>query len=376
MLMNDRIHRLQEAMKAQQVDCLALNPGPSLTYLSGLQFHLMERPTVTFFTAEGRNGIVLPMLEQAKLAQIPVKFEAFPFGDDPVTWASAYTALFDALKLHGRSIAIEPIRFRVLELRYLEAAGRNIQISDGSKVIESLRMIKDADEIAKMRQAAMIAQLALLETLKRVKIGMSEKEIASELVIQLFKAGSDVELPFQPIVSSGPNSANPHAVPSERKLQAGDLLLFDWGAAKDGYFSDITRTFTIGQVDPQLIQIGNIVLQANDAGRKSGKAGMCAGEVDLAARNVIAQAGYGAQFIHRTGHGLGIEAHEGPYIYAENDLVLKTGMTFTVEPGIYLAGRGGVRIEDDVVVTEHGLESLIDMPRQVLPLEAFKASLP
>jgi Xaa-Pro dipeptidase len=224
-----------------------------------------------------------------------------------------------------------------------------------------------------MRQAAVIAQNALLETLKRVKLGMSEKEIASELVIQLFRAGSDVELPFQPIVSSGPNSANPHAVPSERKLQVGDLLLFDWGAAKDGYFSDITRTFTVGQVDPELIKIGDIVFKANEAARMSGGAGLCAGEVDMAARKVIEAAGYGAQFIHRTGHGLGIEAHEGPYIYAENDLVLETGMTFTIEPGIYLAGRRGVRIEDDVVVTDHGLESLTDMPREVLPLEGFSS---
>lgn len=369
--MKDRIARLQEEMKSQKIDCLALNPGPSLTYLSGLHFHLMERPVVAFFTAEGRAGIVLPALEMAKLAEIPLKFEAFAYGDDPATWASAYTKAFDALKLHGSSMAIEPIRLRVLELRYLEVAGKGVKLMDDSGLLGALRLVKDAGEIAKMRGAAVIAQNALLETLKIIKLGMSEKEIASELVIQLFKAGSDVELPFQPIVSSGPNSSNPHAAPSERKLQEGDLLLFDWGAAKDGYFSDITRTFTIGKVDPELIQIGEIVLRANEAGRKSGWVGMSAGEVDLATRNVIEAAGYGAQFIHRTGHGLGIEAHEEPYIYAENDLGLTPGMTFTIEPGIYLSGRGGVRIEDNVVVTDSGLVSLTDMPRQVLPLEGF-----
>ena len=369
--MNDRIARLQEKMKSQKIDCLALNPGPSLTYLSGLHFHLMERPVLAFFTAQGRLGIVLPALEMAKLAEIPLKFEAFPYGDDPATWASAFTKAFDVLNLHGSSIAIEPIRLRVLELRYLEAAGKGEKLTDGSGLLGSLRMVKDVEEMAKMREAAVIAQNALLETLKNVKIGMSEKEITSELVTQLFKAGSDVELPFQPIVSSGPNSANPHAVPSERRLQEGDLLLFDWGAAKDGYFSDITRTFIIGKVDAELIKIGEIVLRANEAGRTSGRAGMCAGEVDLAVRRVIEAAGYGAQFIHRTGHGLGIEAHEEPYIYGGNDLVLTPGMTFTIEPGIYLPGRGGVRIEDDVVVTCIGLESLTNLPRQVLPLEGF-----
>ncbi len=371
--MNDRLKRLQQAMQEQQVDCLALNPGPSLTYLSGLHFHLMERPVVAFFIAKGRPGIVLPLLEHAKLAEIPVKFEVFPYGDDPVTWGSAYSALFDALKLHGKKIAIEPVRMRVLELRFLEAAGKKALFTDGSTLLSRLRMVKDVEEIGKMREAARIAQNALLETLKGIKIGISEKEIASELVIQLFRAGSDVELPFQPIVSSGPNSANPHAVPSERKLQEGDLLLFDWGAAKDGYFSDITRTFTVGEVDPELVKIGEVVLKANEAGRMGGKAGMCACEVDLATRQVIGAAGYGAFFTHRTGHGLGIEAHETPYIYAENDLVLETGMTFTVEPGIYLPGRGGVRIEDDVVVTKDGLESLTDLPRQVLPLEDFSS---
>ncbi|MCJ7695883.1 MAG: Xaa-Pro peptidase family protein [Anaerolineaceae bacterium] len=370
--MNDRINRLQEAMKAHKNDCLALNPGPSLTYLTGLHFHLMERPVVAFFTAQGRPGIVLPALEMAKLAEIPMQLEAFPYGDDPLTWASAFNKAFEALKLHGSTMAIEPIRFRVLELRYLEAAGKNIKISDGSKVIESLRMIKDADEIAKMRQAAVIAQQGLLETLKSIKIGMSEKEIASELVIQLFKAGSDVDLPFQPIVSSGPNSANPHAVPSDRKLQEGDLLLFDWGATKEGYFSDITRTFTVGQVDPELIKIGEIVMKANEAGRKSCRAGMSAGEVDIVSRSVIENAGYGEYFIHRTGHGLGLEAHEAPYLFTENDQVLEEGMTFTIEPGIYLPGRGGVRIEDDVVVTQSGFECLTDLPRQVLSLESFQ----
>jgi len=372
--MSERIERLLKLIHQEGYTGLALNPGPSLVYLTGLHFHLMERPTVALFTDTGSAGIILPALEGAKLANLPLVMEVFTFGDNPAAWDSAFQKAFKALGLNKGRIAVEPTRLRVLELRYLEGAGKDMKFVDGSILLASLRMCKDAVEIKKMRQAAIIAQKALLETLKDVKVGMSEREIASKLVAQLYKGGSDTELPFQPIVISGPNSANPHAVPSERQLQDGDLLLIDWGASVDGYFSDITRTFTVGGVDPELLKIGDIVLAANQAGRGSGGTGLVAGAVDRAARAVIEAAGYGAYFTHRTGHGLGMEGHEAPYIYAENGLILEEGMTFTVEPGIYLPGRGGVRIEDDVVVTEGGLESLTDLPRQVLPLESFNKS--
>jgi len=370
--MADRFTRLRKEIKRTEIECLLLNPGPSLAYLTGLHFHLMERPVVAFFTAQGRPGIVLPALEMAKLAEIPLKFEVFPYGDDPATWPSAFSKALCSLNLSGATLAIEPMRLRVLELRYLEQAGKNLSFVDGSNLLSALRMCKEEDEITKMKKAAHIAQEALLHTLPLIKTGMTERQITSELMIKLYRAGSDVELPFSPIVSSGPNSANPHASPSDRKLQNGDLLLIDWGATKDGYFSDITRTFTVGDVDPELIKIGEIVMEANEAGRKYGKAGMSAGEIDIASRTVIEKAGYGEFFFHRTGHGLGMEAHEPPYIYTENDQVLEEGMTFTIEPGIYLPGRGGVRIEDDVVVTKAGLESLTDLPRQVLSLESIQ----
>jgi Xaa-Pro dipeptidase len=206
----------------------------------------------------------------------------------------------------------------------------------------------------------------LLNTLPLFKTGMTEIELASELTIQLLRAGSQSELPFGPIVSSGPNSADPHATPSSRKINAGELLLIDYGAAYQSYASDITRTFAVGEVDSTLKKIAEIVKQANLAGQAASKAGVRAGSVDSAARTVIESAGYGEQFFHRTGHGLGLETHEGPYIFAENDLVLQPGMVHTVEPGIYLAGKGGVRIEDDVVVTQEGSTSLTSLPRELL----------
>jgi Xaa-Pro dipeptidase len=229
-------------------------------------------------------------------------------------------------------------------------------------------MRKDDYEIDCMRQAVVIAQKALEATIPSIKAGVSEKQIAAELTINLFKAGSDPEFPFSPIVSGGPNSANPHASPSERVLAPGDLLVIDWGAMFQGYASDLTRTFAIGEIEAEFKQIAEIVLQANTAARKAARPGLTAGEVDQAARKVIEQAGYGKFFIHRTGHGLGMEAHEPPYMRSGNNQVLDLGMTFTIEPGIYLPDRGGVRIEDNMVIVAGQAQSLSDFPRELMKL--------
>jgi Xaa-Pro dipeptidase len=170
-------------------------------------------------------------------------------------------------------------------------------------------------------------------------------------------------------VSAGPNSANAHASPSDRSIGRGDLLVIDWGASSDGYISDLTRTFAIGMPDPELGKIAEIVHAANVAGRDAGRPGVPCANVDRAARSVIEKAGYGDYFTHRTGHGIGMEAHEEPYMRGDNMHMLYPGMAYTVEPGIYLPGRGGVRIEDDVVVTKTGVEVLSDLPRELRVLE-------
>ena len=367
--MRSRIEKLLQAMDDFGLPGIALNPGPTLTYLTGLHFHLMERPTVLLISAEGEMALILPALEAGKLSKISLDIHAFTYDDDPETRPGAFRNAIEHLDLPGEDLGVESTRMRFLEMVYLGEALPGRAFVDASPCLADLRMIKNQNEIEKMRHAAHIAQTALLAALKGVQVGMTEKEVANQLIIQLLQAGSGPELPFAPIVAFGENSANPHSVPTDRALQPGDLVLVDWGASCEGYLSDITRTFTFGTVDPELLKIGEIVLQANRAGRAAGKAGLAAGSVDQAARLVISQAGYDEAFIHRTGHGLGLEAHEEPYIFEGNSLELGIGMTFTVEPGIYLAGKGGVRIEDDVVVTEKGLESLTDLPRALLPVE-------
>ncbi len=366
-----RMRKLTDLMGKYGLTAMALNPGPTMTYLTGMHFHLMERPTVLLISQVGSTAMILPGLEKGKLPAESEVFRAFTYDDNPDTWPLAYERAGNWLNFKRGEIGVVPTRFRFLEWQVLKSALPNMAFVDGSQAVAGLRMQKEPDEIDNMREAGRIAQKAMLATLKGLKEGMTEKEIANRLVINLLEAGSDPELPFPPIVAVGENSANPHAVPTDRRLQPGDLLLVDWGASHDGYFSDITRTFTFGEVDPELIRIGKIVRKANQAGREAGKPGVDAGAVDRAARSIISDAGYGSAFIHRTGHGLGLEAHEPPYIFSENDLILAPGMTFTIEPGIYLAGKGGVRIEDDVVITRDGLESLTDLPRQLRPIEEF-----
>ncbi len=363
-----RQQKLADFLAKADLDALALNPSPSLTYLTGLHFHLSERPVLAFLAPDRPLSLVLPELEAAKVNALPYPLQAFTYAEDPTTWASAIREAYRAAAPVNHRIGVEPRNLRYLELSYLEAAAPEARFFSAEGVIASLRMRKDEQEIAAMQQAVEIAEKALQATLPQIRVGTTEKEIATALAIELLRLGSDPRLPFYPIVSGGPNSANPHATPSDRPLQPGDLLVIDYGARVDGYLSDITRTFAIGEVSDEFAHIAEIVRAANRAGREAVQPGVSAASVDQAARNVIEEAGYGKFFIHRTGHGLGLEGHEEPYIRADNDLQLQAGMTFTIEPGIYLPGMGGVRIEDDVVVTPSGCRSLTGLPRELIHL--------
>ena len=360
-----RLNNLTASLRTSKLDAVILNPGPTLTYLTGLRFHLMERPVVLFVAPGHDPVLVLPELELPKVELFPYKVQAFAYGENPSEWEAAFRKASQALGLDGKRIGVEPRQLRLLDFSHVKAGAPESEYPDASHVLSALRLKKDKAEVDAMRRAVKIAQDALEATIPLIKIGMTERELSSELVIQLLEHGSDPELPFAPIVSAGPNSANPHASPSERKLQAGDLLVVDWGAAYNHYISDLTRTFAVGEVDDEYKKIHKIVQEANAAGRAAGKPGVPCANVDKAARDVIEKSGYGKYFTHRTGHGIGMEGHEDPYMRADNMQLLEPGMAFTVEPGIYLTNRNGVRIEDNVVIIEDGADVLSDMPREI-----------
>ncbi len=358
-----RFDKLSASLSTSGLDAAILNPGPTLTYLTGLHFHLMERPTVLFFAPGKTPALVLPELEMQKVTGLAIT--PFPYGENPAEWDAAFRGAVQSLDLDGKKIGVETRQLRLLEYQFVKSAAPAADFPDAGAALASLRLRKDAAEVESMRRAARIAESALEAVIPLVKVGMTEKELAAELIVQLFKHGSEPELPFAPIVSAGPNSANPHASPSDRKLQRGDLLVVDWGAAFGGYISDLTRTFAVGEVDAECARIHAAVQEANAAGRAAAKPGVPCAEVDKAARVVIEAAGYGKFFTHRTGHGIGMEPHEDPYIRGDNMQILEAGMTFTIEPGIYLPNRNGVRIEDNVVITDSGVDVLSSLPREM-----------
>lgn len=340
-------------------------PGPTLRYLTGHEFHLMERPVFLIVTIDEDPIIVLPELESARVDDAGGRIQIFSYAEDD---ASRSAALKNALNLVGtsaRSVAVEPLSMRYFELNLLQSIAPDWDLQSGTELFTALRAKKDQAEIKHIRKAVEIAETALQETLPLIKVGMSEHDLAAELVIQLLRANSETALPFQPIVASGPNSALPHATPTDRLLTPGDLLILDWGARSGGYISDITRTFAIGKVEPEFKRIHQVVLEANTAGRSAVRPRAHCDAIDRITRQVILDADYGERFIHRTGHGIGLEAHEPPNIRSGELVPLEAGMTFTVEPGIYLPGRAGVRIEDNVVVTENGVETLTTLERKL-----------
>jgi Xaa-Pro dipeptidase len=362
-----RLQKLVERLKLYRLDCLALVPGANLTYFTGLTMHLSERPTVAFFPAEGRPALLLPALETPHAKEvIPYGVDFYPYTDEEGHEA-AFLRAEPGLALAGKTVGVEYTQMRILELRRLEQIAPQARIQAAEFLLPELRAVKEESELSCMREAVRVTEAALRATVDRVTPGQTELEIQNALYIEMLRAGAQGQA-FEAIVVSGPRTAAPHTSASERAVGVGDLLLFDCGAAHGGYPADITRTFAVGQIDEALTRVYEVVREANAAARRAAGPGVAAEAVDRAARQVIEEAGYGPFFIHRTGHGLGLEVHEPPYIVAGNKETLQPGMTFTIEPGIYLPGKGGVRIEDDVVITADGCQSLTTFSRDLTVL--------
>ncbi len=358
-----RLAKLIQLARHRGFDCVAIMPGPNMHYFTGLHFHLSERPTLALFPVDGPPALIVPAFEASKTERSLIEWQVFTYtdGQDPV---EAFDAAGQALYLSSARIGVEAYKMRLLELRLMENTASHAKFDAVDALIADLRMIKDPDEIASMRRAVKITEQALDDVLDVIRIGMTERQVANELLIALLRRGAE-SIAFEPLIQSGPNAALPHLTSTERVIQPGEVLLLDFGITIDGYTSDITRTFVVGEASDEVKKIYELVKQANEAGRAAARPGATGQDVDRAARKVIADAGYGQYFTHRTGHGLGLEGHEPPYMVEGNNVPLEVGNTFTVEPGIYVPGLGGVRIEDDVSITEYGAESLTTYNREL-----------
>lgn len=275
-------------------------------------------------------------------------------------------AIGRALNASGaKSAYYESDHVTVKMLKDLSEALEGIELMEASDAADAARAIKSAEEIELHRRAAALTDQAFEYILTRLRPGVTEMQLKAELDFYFVTHGAE-GASFNAIIASGPNGSLPHAEPSERKIEIGDFVTFDFGCKIGGYCSDFTRTVAVGKVDPKLDAIYQVVLQAQLAGVAAVRPGIEAGAVDKVCRDIITDAGYGENFGHGTGHGVGLLIHEAPRLGVDSDTVLKPGMIVTVEPGIYLPGIGGVRIEDLVCVTETGCEVLSRYAKELI----------
>lgn len=341
-------------------DALAFVPGPNFHYLSGLDFHLMERPTLMFVTAEGEVLAIMPELERSKWR------EAFPdartfFWQDSDGYADAFKACADALP---GSVGVEGMRMRMFEFEALERVMPQGAVRDADRVLAELRICKDPEHIDALRKAIEISEAALADLIGSARAGDSEAELVARLKRAMLDHGAE-GFAFDPIVLSGPNAADPHGTPGARQVQPGEPLLIDFGAAYGGMNADITRTFFCNHVSDAFLDIYQTVQAANERGKAVAAPGATCDDVDRETTAVLAASAYADMIVHKTGHGLGMDVHEAPQVMVGNETELRPGMVITIEPGLYRSGEIGVRIEDDVLITETGMDCLTSYPREV-----------
>ncbi len=362
--MTDFAKRQAGVRERAGVDAVLLVPGANLRYFTGLEFGLSERPILAFLDAEGL-ALVLPELEVPQLEAHPEGSPRVFSWSDEAGYAGAFRAALTQLGLTDRTVGIDSMTMRAGEYLALLEAAPGLQVRRAEGDLMAIRARKEPGELDAIHEAVALSERALRRLLPELRAGQSEQEIAARLSDLLKAEGSEGDA-FAPLVQSGPNSALPHGGPSARPLGAGEPLLIDFGGRKGGYPADITRTVFLGNPQSELARIFEVVSEANRAAVAAVGPGVAMQEIDRAARRVITAAGYGEAFIHRTGHGLGLEVHESVPQLAEGVTTpLEPGMVMTIEPGIYLPGVGGVRLEDDVVVSETGAEVLTRLPHRL-----------
>lgn len=335
----NRVRQAREWMSEREIDGLVLLPGDNFYYFSGCRIESMERLVALVLTADSGTLICPELLvEQCESVSGVNEIRAWGDAEDPY---SLIRDLFESNSI--RKLGIEGSIPYSTFLRLKQAGIQEIETAD--RFFSKLRSRKSAQEIESISAAVSKSENAYRNTIKCIEKGISEIEV-SEILSQNFKKEGLSSPAFKSIVAFGENSALPHHEPSERKLQSGDLVLIDFGGAYSGYSSDITRTVAFESIDKELLGIYQTVKMAQEQTISSVSRGTRFSEIDSTARKIISDAGFGDLFIHRVGHGLGISVHEEPYLVPDNLEEISEGTVFTVEPGIYIRGRGGVRIED------------------------------
>ena len=347
-----RVERARTAMTAAGVDALVLSVGSDLPWLTGYHAMPLERLTLLVLPRDGQATLVIPRLEAPRVTELPGVFSLAPWNetDDPI-------ALSDRLLGGAVTVAVGEQMWARFLVDLVNARPGTKWVRSNT-VMSDLRMRKDAAEIALLQAAADAADrvAAQLHAGEIPLTGRTEAQVSADISARLVAEGHD-KVNFA-IVAAGENAASPHHHPGDRVIKKGEIVLCDFGGTMDGYCSDITRCVHTGPVPGDIADAYAVLMRAQAAGVAAGTVGAACESVDAVTRGVIDDAGYGEWFVHRTGHGIGMEEHEDPYMVSGNTLPIEAGHAFSVEPGIYVPGRWGMRLEDIVVATENGPRSL------------------
>ncbi len=356
-----RVEAARELMTRKGIDVMLLSVGSDLPYFTGYVAMPLERLTMLVLPAAGPAVLVVPELEAPRVVEIPGLFELHPWDEteQPVS-------IVAGLLTGAHRVALGDQTWATFLLQLQERLP-SATFVPASPLTAELRMRKDPEEVEMLRRAGAAADRVIDRLTRTPFSGKTERELSRMISGWLLEEGHEI-VDFA-IVGSGPNGASPHHEASDRVIEVGDAVVCDFGGSLGGYWSDTTRMFAVGHTPEGFDEPFKVLRRAQAAAVDAVRPGVAAASIDAVARGMIAGAGYGEFFIHRTGHGIGTDVHEHPYIVEGNETVLEPGMTFSIEPGIYLPGRFGMRIEDIVAVTPDGVERLNTSPRGLVTVE-------
>lgn len=361
--MEHRLNSISTWMKENRVDVSFITSTENVFYLSGFYSDPNERLLALVLFQEEEPILVCPAMEKEEAKRSGWDKEIIGYSDIENPWELIKNAIYKRISKVS-NMAIEKEHMNVERFEILSNLLEDISFLTVEEHLRKLRMIKDSMELGKLRQACEFADYAIQVGCSEIKEGKTELDILAAIEFELKKKGI-TQMSFSTMVLTGANGASPHGTPGLTKIKKGDFVLFDLGVVVDGYCSDITRTIAYGDINETQKEIYDTVLKAQLKALEVSKPGVTCAEIDLTARKIISDAGYGEFFPHRLGHGLGIGVHEYPSLTEKNALLLAEGMVYTIEPGIYVPNVAGVRIEDDVYVTADGVEVLTKFPKEL-----------
>ncbi|PLT32291.1 Xaa-Pro peptidase family protein [Bacillus sp. V5-8f] len=359
--MNQRIVALQNWIRQNTIDAALITAPENVFYLSGFLSDPHERLLALAIFPDAEPFLVCPQMEKEDARNSGWDAEIIGYTDIEDPWEKVKKSVANR-SISIKRVAIEKEHMNVERYEKVNAIFSSPEVFAAEEKMRQLRMMKTEDEIMKIREACRLADYAIEVGVNEISEGKTEMAIIAAIEYELKKAGVS-EMSFSTMVLTGKNAASPHGTPGMTKVSRGDLVLFDLGVIYEGYCSDITRTVAFGDINDKQREIYETVLKAQQAAVAASKAGTACSEIDLTARRIISEKGYGGYFPHRLGHGLGISVHEYPSLTETNPLILEPGMVFTIEPGIYVPDVAGVRIEDDILITDEGYEILTAYPK-------------